>query len=92
MLSPVRVKFTVADFYRIIECDILLENAREEIIDGALYRMPLATSPHAALHSKLNELFYRRFDNFRRSARNARSRSINTTNLFPIFVLSEKTK
>lgn len=58
MLLPVRVKFTVADYYKMIEHGILLENPREEIIDGALYQMPSATALRAALQSKLSEIFY----------------------------------
>ena len=62
MPSPVRVKFTVADYYKMIEHGILLENPHEEIIDGALYRTPPATALRAALQSKLSEIFYRRSD------------------------------
>ena len=60
--QPLQVKFTVEDFYQMIKHGILLENPREEIIDGVLYRMPSSTPPHAALHSKLGAYFFRRFD------------------------------
>lgn len=56
------MKLTVTDYYKMIEHGILLENPREEIIDGALYRMPPASALRAALQSKLNEIFYRRSD------------------------------
>ena len=60
--QPLQVKFTVENYYEMIKHGILLENPREEIIDGALYRMPPSTPPHAALHSKLGEIFYQRND------------------------------
>ncbi len=58
-MSVHQVKFTVENYYEMIKHEILLENHREEIIDGLLYRMPPSTPPHAALHSKLGCLFYR---------------------------------
>ena len=63
MSSLVRVKFTVADYYKMIEHEILLENPHEEIIDGALYRMPLpsATALRAALQSRIERDFLQSF-------------------------------
>ncbi|MDQ3064129.1 MAG: hypothetical protein M3R14_14900 [Acidobacteriota bacterium] len=46
-----------------IEHEILLENPHEEIIDGALYRMPLpsATALRAALQSRIERDFLQSF-------------------------------
>jgi len=44
-----------------VEHEILLENPHEEIIDGALYRMPLATALRAALQSRIERDFLQLF-------------------------------
>jgi Uma2 family endonuclease len=66
MIRPrkeVRIKrFSVDDYYKMVDAGILLECPHEEILDGILYEMPSSTPKKAAVTNRLNELFCKNFD------------------------------
>jgi Uma2 family endonuclease len=66
MITPrreIKIKrFSVDDYYKMIEAGILLECPHEEILDGILYEMPSSTPKKAAITSRLSELFHKNFD------------------------------
>ena len=66
MIKPrreIKIKrFSVDDYYKMIEAGILLENPHEEILDGILFEMPSSTPRKSAITSRLSEIFFTKFD------------------------------
>jgi len=53
---------TVAEFVRMCESGAFADDARVELLDGFVIRMPRATPPHAYATAALTRLFVLRFD------------------------------
>jgi Putative restriction endonuclease len=66
MIKPrkeVKIKrFSVDDYYKMVDAGILLECPHEEILDGILYEMPSSTPRKASITNRLNAFFQKRYD------------------------------
>ena len=54
--TPIRYRFTVADYYAMVNGGILAENDRVELLDGDIIDMPPIGDWHAASVNRLNNL------------------------------------
>jgi Uma2 family endonuclease len=54
-----RHRFTVDDYYKMVEAGLLAPDARVELIEGEIIDMPPIGSRHAAMDSRLTELLCR---------------------------------
>ena len=57
MPQPVQLRFTVDDYYKMIELGILKDYERAEIIEGELIRKMTVGNRHAAVVDSLNRIF-----------------------------------
>jgi Uma2 family endonuclease len=95
MITPrreIKIKrFSVDDYYKMVDAGILLECPHEEILDGLLYELPSSTPKKAAITSRLSELFYKNFDDKDFSIHLYRLVSLDNFNeLEPDFVFLKK--
>lgn len=56
---PIKRRFTVAEYYRMGEAEILREDDRVELIDGEIMELAPVSGPHAASVMRINRLFRR---------------------------------
>ena len=56
MVQLLKGRFTVADYHRMVECGILAEDDRVELLDGQVIPMTPIGSPHAGCVNRLNRL------------------------------------
>ena len=54
---PVRKRYTVEDYYRMVDSGILREGDRTELIDGEVILMPPISDPHAGNVNRSTALF-----------------------------------
>jgi Uma2 family endonuclease len=51
-----KYRFTVEEYYRMVEAGILSPDVRVELVDGEIRRMPPIDPPHASIVKRLNSL------------------------------------
>jgi hypothetical protein len=56
MAQLLKGRFTVADYHRMVECGILSEDDRVELLDGQVVPMTPIRSPHAGCVNRLTRL------------------------------------
>ena len=59
MAQLLKGRFTVADYHRLVECGILSEDDRVELLVGQVIPMSPIGSPHAACVNRLNRMLIR---------------------------------
>ncbi|MCX7789336.1 MAG: Uma2 family endonuclease [Chloroflexaceae bacterium] len=57
VVAPARRRFTVDEYYRMVEAGVLRPDERLELLDGEIMQMSPIGSRHAATVSRLNALF-----------------------------------